>query len=164
MIVSLCFVSWVLVLYLESIISTQWILHSINWSLDLWIMWLSSLRLKVPWTKIEGTHKPNKHMLEQALSITKVVTTMDCTNLWWFSCSLHFYSKQMNLIWDLLLHVCLISVLWTNLSSTMIIYIFDSRVRSRVEHTQILFEIICLSRKIGKYWRNKHNYHFLSQE
>lgn len=60
MIVSLCFVSWVLVLYLESIISTQWILHSINWSLDLWIMWLSSLRLKVPWTKIEGHAQTNQ--------------------------------------------------------------------------------------------------------
>lgn len=65
MIVSLCFVSCivlegVLVLYLESIISTQWILHSINWSLDLWIMWLSSLRLKVPWTKIEGHAQTNQ--------------------------------------------------------------------------------------------------------
>lgn len=65
MIISLCFVSCivlegVLALYLESIISTQWILHIINWSLDLWIMWLSSLRLKVPWTKIEGHAQTNQ--------------------------------------------------------------------------------------------------------
>lgn len=98
----------VLVRYLESVISTQRILHSINWKSG-FVNHVAEFAASESALdeRLKGTHKPNKHMLEQALSITKLVTTMDCTNLWWFSCSLHFYGNQMNLIWDLLLHVCL---------------------------------------------------------